>query len=186
MDATKLEVGPANVYIWEGATPAAVNVGYIDEDLEVSIASQTTDLTGAQAGTTPLNKVVTGVEVTIAFTFREMDLINWRRAIANAIAVADTGTPTDRRIDIAPRAGLSMRTLAKKLEIRPLIGGVETADDEKIIIAPLAAPSGDTVALSFGNTNQRGLRATFYCFPDPANGDRCLFIGDDTATGATF
>jgi len=180
MDSTALKLGPCNVYLYEGS--ADVNIGYVDDGVIVNIETSTVDLTASQLGTTPIDKVVTGVTVSITVPFKEILLENFQRAIANTDLIVDGTTPTKRRLEILPKAGLSLLSTAKKLTIKPIDGGVETTDKERWIVAPLAAPDGSTVSIAFGNTDQQMIEANFYCFPDSANGNRCLYLGDSTAT----
>lgn len=157
------------------------NVGYTDDDTTISITGEVADLTASQEGTTPVNKVVTGVNGVLEFSFKEMRMENWKRALANARVYKNTGN-TLQRMEVLTSAGLDLRSISRRIELRPLIGGAETSNIMKIFVIPIAAPSGDTVSLAFGNTAQRALKATFYMFPDPSKRSRIMYMGSDDAS----
>jgi hypothetical protein len=183
-DTTKLHLGPCNVYLKEGG--ADVNIGYVLDGVTVDIETAVVDLNASQLGTTPADKIVTGVKVSIKVPFAEISLENFKRAIASAATQVDTVDPLKRKLTVSPAAGQSLRAMAKKLTIKPIDGGVETTNKERWIIAPLASPDGSTVAIAFGNGEQQNVEANFYCFPDTANGNVCLTMGDETASGAAI
>lgn len=175
MDIAKLETGPCNVYLDD------VDVGALDDGVTVEVTSETTDLTASQFGTTPINKVITGVSVKVSFAMKEVSLDSFRAAISNSDAiVTDAVDPTKKKLQITPKAGTDLRSIASKLVLKPIIGGVETADANKFYTAPVAAPDAGTVSIAFGNTEQRKINATFICFPDPLTNE-VLILGDETA-----
>lgn len=170
-----------------GATATAIvgggylrNVGYTSDDTVISISGEAQDLTAAQEGTTAIDTILTGVNGTLEFSFKEIKLDNWKKATGAArLYVDNTTTPVGRRLEIVPSAGLSLRGIARRVEVRPIVGGVETTNPEHIFVIPLAAPSADTISLSFSNTEQRSMKATFKMFPDPTKRSRIMFLGSD-------
>ena len=59
----------------------------------------------------------------------------------------------------------SRRAAAKALVIKPLIGGVETTDEQEWLTFPLAAiASGQAVELSYNDGNQQIIAANFKVF----------------------
>jgi hypothetical protein len=160
-------------------------IGGTDDGTEVSVKTDSIALTVSQLGTTPADKVVTGVEVMVKVVLKEIKLESFKRAIASATTIVDDSAPTHRRLEIVPKPGLSLRSIAKRLTIKPILGAVETTDKEAWIVAPIAAPDATTVKVAFSNTAQRVIEANFYCFPDTANANRCLFMGDESAADVT-
>lgn len=171
LDSTKLQMGPANVYFDD------VHLGYLGEDLSIEIASEVSPLTGAQAGTSPLDKVVTGGSVRITLPLKQITPELMATGILNAVLV--TGAVSGTRVDITNRVGLSARSLAKRLEIRSILGGIETVDPAFIYVCPEASPADSTVTIPFSPTEQRVIEVTFEVWPNASTG-RWMYLGDET------
>ena len=182
MDTTKLKIGPANVYLEEGGVD--VNIGFTNGQITFESEVQTIDLVADQLGTTPIDKIVTGASVMITVPLAEISLESFKRAMATAKTFVDDVDDTKRRLEIHPNAGQSLRALSKKLTIKPIDGGAETTNKERWIIAPIASPDATTVSIAFGNSDQQGIEAKFVCFPDVDNGNRMVYMGDETADDA--
>lgn len=170
LDASLLEVGPANVYYDN------VLLGFMGDDLAVTIATEATPLTGAQTGSIPQDKVVSGGSFRVTVPFKEISLQNFARAIPNAILV--TGATSGTRVDFVSQVGKSMRALAKKLEIRKFRGGSESTDPKDFLVIPFASPVDGEVTIPFHPTEQRVITATFEAWPDASG--RWAFAGDET------
>ncbi len=171
LDATKLEVGPANVYLEENGED--VLLGFLGEDLTVNMATEATALTGAQTGTVPQDKVVTGGSFRVTVPLKEISLENLARSFPNCLITGDKS-----RIDFKPRVGLSLRSLAKKLTIKKIVGGVESALKKDILIIPEASPVDAEVAYTYHPTTQRVINATFEAWPQAAD-NRWAYMGDE-------
>jgi len=174
LDATKLEVGPANVYLDETGDQL---LGYMGDDLTVTMGTEAVALTGAQKGTSPLDKVVTGGSFKVSVPFKEISLQNFARAFPNCQLV---GT-SPQRVDFVNRVGLSLRSLAKKLTIKKIIGGVESTNKKDILIIPLASPVDAEVSVTYSPTEQRVINASFEAWPDDTTG-RWAYMGDELAS----
>jgi hypothetical protein len=170
LNANNLEVGPANVYFDD------VLLGYMGDTLALLISTEVVPLTGAQAGTSPINKVVSGGNVTVRVPFKEVTMQNFARAIPNAVLV--TGATSGTRLDIKNRVGFLLRSLAKKLVIKKIIAGQETTDPAHIIVIPEATPAESEITFPFSPTEQRILEVTFQAWPDGTTG-RWAFMGDE-------
>ncbi len=171
LDATKLEIGPANVYLDEGS--GDVLLGYMGEDLTVHMVTTAAPLTGAQKGDVPLDKVVTGGSFRVTVPFKEISLETLARAYPNSVLTADKS-----RIDFKPRVGLSLRSLGKKLTIKKIVGGVESALKKDILIIPEATAVDAEVTFTYHPTTQRVINASFEAWPDDVTG-RWGYMGDE-------
>ena len=171
LNSQYLELGPANVYIEESGQD--VNIGYLAEGLEYHATVTAAELTGAQKGTSPLDKIITGGRVWIVVPFKEITLTNLARAFPGCVLTADK-----TRVDFKNRVGLSMRSLAKKMTIKKIIGGVESALKSDQIIIPEASPADTELNIPFGPTAQRVITATFEAWPDDTTG-RYAYAGDE-------
>lgn len=178
LDATLLEVGPANVYIDDGSPAPGLLLGFMGDELAVTMSTEVSILTGAQRGTVPLDKVVSGGFFRVTVPFKEISLENLQLGFPNSELFILGGT----RVDFKPKVGLSMLSLAKKMTIIKLIGGVESLLAEDTLVIPLASPSDTEVVFPYHPTEQRIILATFEAFPDPANNDRWAFMGDEAAS----
>lgn len=170
LDATLLEVGPANVY-WDG-----VLLGYMGEELAVTVATEATPLTGAQTGTIPQDKVISGGSFRITVPFKEISLENFARAIPSAVLL--TGATSGKRLEFRARVGQSLRALAKPMQIRKIVGGVESTATRDHLTIPLASPVDAEVTIPFHPTEQRVIVATFEAWPDPTQNNRWAYWGD--------
>ncbi len=172
-DSGNLELGPCNIYLEEQALDQ--NVGYLG-NVTLNLASEASPLTGAQKGTSPLDKILTGGSVRLTVEFKEMTLKNFARAYPHAVLVGDSG-----RVDFTNRVGLSLRSLAKKLTLKKIVGGVESALVKDHLIIPEASPVEGELSVAFTPTDQRVLAATFEAWPDDVTG-RWGFLGDELAS----
>jgi len=174
LDARNLEVGPANVYLEESGVD--VLLGYLGEDLTLEMASTASPLTGAQKGETPLDKVISGGSFKLTVPFKEITLENFSRAFPNSTLTGDKA-----RVDFLPRVGLSMRSLAKKLTLKKIIGGVESTQAKDHLVILEASPVDGSVSIVFSPTGQRVIKATFEGWPDDETG-RWAFMGDELSS----
>lgn len=157
-------------------TGTPVDVGALGEGLQVVVGTAAQELTAAQTGNVAQDEVVTGGQVTFTVPFKEMVFENFARAIPNARVIE--GADGKRRLDFVVRVGESRRQFATRLELRPMIGGVETTDPNEIYIVPLATAVAADVTIPFSPTAQQEMSATFRAWPD-ANG-RWMFKGSET------
>ena len=172
-DSSNLELGPCNIYLEEDGSD--VNVGYLG-NVTLTMTVEASPLTGAQKGTSPLDKVLTGGGVQVAIEFKEITLANFARAFPGAVLTADGG-----RVDFINRVGLSMRDQAKQLTLKKIVGGEESALTKDWLIIPEASPVEGGITVSFTPTDQRVLAATFEAWPNDTTG-RWGYLGDELAS----
>ena len=146
-------------------TGVATDVGALGEGLQVVIATETSPLTAAQSGNLSQDEVVSGGRFEITVPFKEITMQNLERAIPGAYISSNGDDPPVRTLEFYVSVGASMRARATRLEIRPLIGGNETADPEEILVVYEASPSGSEVTLAYHPTDQREIAATFRGWP---------------------
>lgn len=172
-DSSNLELGPCNIYLEE--SDVDVNVGYLGT-VTLKLSSEASALTGAQKGTSPLDKILTGGGVQVTVEFKELTLQNFARAYPHAVLTGDA-----RRVDFTNRVGLSLRSLAKKLTLKKIVGGAESALTKDHLIIPEASPVEGDLSVAFTPTDQRVLSATFEAWPNDTTG-RWGFFGDELAS----
>jgi hypothetical protein len=167
VDANLLELGPANVYF------DSVHLGFLGDDLGVTVAAEAQPLTGAQTGTIPQDKVVTGGSFRITVPLKEISMGNFARAFPNAVLTSGGATG---RLDFQSRVGLSMRSLAKEMQIIKIKGGVESTIARDKLIIPLCSPVDAEVTIPYSPTEQRVITASFEAWPDSTG--RWAYISD--------
>jgi hypothetical protein len=166
-DATLLEAGPANVYFDNQI------LGYMGEELALHIEPSVIALTGAQAGTAPLDKVVSGGRVYVTAPLKEWSISRFAKSIL--LAKLGAGAASGR-LDLINTVGLSARSLAKELKIVKIIAGVETTDPNHIIVFPEASPADSPITIPFSPTTQRQVGVTFEAWPN-ATTNRWGYMG---------
>jgi hypothetical protein len=182
-NSANLMSGPAIIYIDESGD---VDFGFTKGPVKLDVTAQVLNLMADQLGTTPANKIITGIEAKVTIPLAEYTLVNIKRSFANAVPLQDDVTAGHKRVDLRPLAGKSLLSRAKKITIKPIdpITAIETTNKDLWITIPLASPDETTIGLELGTESQRVINATFYCFPDTANSNRVLYFGDGTAVDA--
>lgn len=177
-DPSFLEVGPANVFLRNPTTLDDEILGFMGEDMALTISTEAVELTGAQRGTVPLDKVITGGFFRVTIPFKEITLENFQLGIPNSEIFTTGGT----KVEFRPRVGQSLRALARRMTIIKIIGGVQSTLAEDTFIIPLASPVDAEVSFPFSPTEQRIINATFEAFTDESLGGRWAFVGDEFAS----
>lgn len=178
LDPLQLEVGPANVFLFNPVSGDDELLGFMGDDMTITVATEAVPLTGAQTGNVPQDKVVIGGSFQITIPFKEITIEKLAQGIPNSDLFILGGT----KVEFRPKVGLSMRGTAVKMTIKKLIGGVESTLPEDIFVIPLAAAVDAEVTIPFSPTEQRVINATFEAWPDPAFGNRWAFVGDEFAS----
>lgn len=185
-DTVFVSTTPATLTATGKTIDADVNLGYLDEGLEVSAESgDSVEMKGSQAGTTILGRVLSGLgQVLVKAELKQISVENIKRAFPNSGAV--TISTTKKGIAIKPRAGFDMVASSTPLIVKPILNGIEVTDKNKWVFAPLACPTGAGFSLAFNNADQRKFTAEFECYPDILNvteADVTLIFGDPTLWG---
>lgn len=169
--------GPTFLTGGDGAE-VTVDVGYLGDEVAFQVTTEAANLTGAQAGNTPLDKVVIGGMVKVVIPFKEISLDNLRRGVPSA-RVTQNATATKRRVDFVVAVGQSMRqTLSVKMTIKKIKGGFESPLPADHIIIPEISPAEGEVNFPFAPTTQRVIMTNWYAWPNDVTG-RWAFMGDE-------
>lgn len=158
-------------------TGVATDVGFLGDAVAYQVTTETANLTGAQAGNVPLNKVVIGGMCKVVIPFKEISLDNLRLGVPSARLVENADS-TKRRVDFTVAVGADLRSLARKMEIRKIKGGFESTEPKDIIIIPEISPAEGEVNFPFAPTTQREIMTNWYAWPDDTTG-RWAFLGDE-------
>lgn len=170
------DAGPVNL-AGGSDTGTARDVGYLGEGVVYQITTSAADLTGAQKGNVPLDKVVIGGMVKVVIPFKEINMENFKAGIP-LTRLVENSDGSRRRLDFSVTVGLSMRSQALKMELRKIKGGFESALPEDRIIIPEISPADGEVTFPFAPTTQREITSNWYAWPDDATG-RWAFTGTE-------
>jgi hypothetical protein len=163
-----------------GGNGAAIrsDVGFLGDEVAYQVVTEAANLTGAQTGNVPQDKVVIGGTVKVVIPFKEISLDNLRRGVPSA-RVVENADQSKRRVDFNVAVGQSMRqTLTVKMEIIKIKGGFESPLPADRIIIPEISPAEGEVNFPFAPTTQRVIMTNWYAWPD-SNTGRWAFMGDE-------
>ena len=155
-----------------------VDVGFLGDEVAYQVTTESANLTGAQTGNVPQDKVVIGGMVKVIIPFKEIDLDNLRRGVPSA-RVVENQDKSKRRVDFTVAVGASMRQqLSVKMVIRKIKGGFESPLPADHIIIPEISPAEGEVNFPFAPTTQRVIMTNWYAWPNFQTG-RWAFMGDE-------
>lgn len=166
-------LGPCNVYFEE--LGADVDVGYLGT-VTVNIATESAPLTASQKGTSPVDGIVTGGKVTVTIEFAELTFENFARVYPGATVTGDGD-----RVDFLLSVGTSLRSLAKQVTLKKIVGGDESTDPADWLIFPELSPDAGEISLAFDAETQRRIVGNFTAWPGDADNRFCYF-GDELAS----
>lgn len=158
-------------------TGVATDVGFLGDAVAYQVTTETANLTGAQTGNVPQNKVVIGGMTKVVIPFKEISLDNLRLGVPSA-RVVENSDKSKRRVDFTVAVGSDLRSLALKMEIRKIKGGFESSEPKDIIIIPEISPAEGEVNFPFAPTTQREIMTNWYAWPDSIT-QRWAFLGDE-------
>jgi hypothetical protein len=154
------------------------DVGFLGDEVAYQVVTEAANLTGAQTGNVPQDKVVIGGSVKVVLPFKEIDLDNFQAGVPSArVTVNSDGSK--KRVDFHVAVGASMRQqLSVRMLIKKIKGGFESPLSEDQIIIPEISPAEGEVNFPFAPVTQRVIMTNWYAWPDPNTG-RWAFTGDE-------
>lgn len=169
--------GPTFLTGGDGAE-TTVDVGFLGDAVAFQVTTEAANLTGAQTGNVPQDKVVIGGMVKVVIPFKEISLDNLRRGVPSA-RVVENADQSKRRVDFTVAVGASMRQqLSVKMTIKKIKGGFESPLPADHIIIPEISPAEGEVNFPFAPTTQREIMTNWYAWPN-SNTGRWAFMGDE-------
>jgi hypothetical protein len=160
-------------------TYKGVDLGYTKGGVEVTVESETHEVTIDQFGNTPVNDYVMGAKITVKVPLAETTVQNMATIMPGGKLVIDE-TDTDKiRADISSGVGLNLIDIAGVLTLHP-IGRADSDISEDFTVWKAATAGG----LSFGYKvdEERVFDCEFKGYP--ADDKRLFSYGDVTATAA--
>ncbi len=166
--------------VTEGDT--AVDVGFVDGDIEISVSEGLVDITAHEAGSNVLSQIRTGKQVEIGITLKETSVAQLRRIFRQGGGAFTPVGASGTELNGWGRAGDFLQTItqAKKLVLHPKVLGA--ADHTRDFTFHSAYPQLDS--FSFSGENILAVPLKFKCYPKLSLNDRIEYFsfGDSTQT----
>ncbi len=160
----------------------AVDVGYIDGDIEVSTAEDLVDVTSEQNGTNVLSQIRTGKQVELVLNLQESSVAQMKRVLRQGGgAFTPVGANGTEVVGWGQSSDFSQTILqAKKLVLHPVVLG--SSDKSRDMTFQLAYPMLET--LTFSGENKFVIPVTFKCYPKTSLNSRVQYFafGDGSQT----
>lgn len=141
-----------------------VDLGYTKGGVEVSVATESKEITVDQFGKTPINKIIMARKVTVKAPLAETTLENLAAIMPGATLVRNAGN-TPIRVDVADGTGLDLLSIAQELRLHPI--GLPVGDTSQDFVVPLAATEGN-ISFAYKLEDERVFDIEFTGFPDSA------------------
>lgn len=155
-------------------TFGTVDLGYTKGGVEVTVATETHEVSVDQFGKTPINQYVMGRTVMVKVPMAETTLENLVAIMPGAkLSSTGTGPTMKRRVDVPTGVGINLLDFAKELVLHPQ--GKPDTDKSEDFIVPLAATAG-ALDFAYKLEDERIFNCEFKGFPDATG--RIFAIGD--------
>jgi len=116
-----------------------------------------------QAGTTPVDEVITGREVTVEIPLTRASVETLAKVVPNSELSGDT-------LKVKNPVGTTLRDTAKELILKPIKDNEPSADPKTWLTVFKASPRED-FEIVYNNEGQRVFKVTFVAFPDDTSGN---------------
>jgi hypothetical protein len=160
-----------------GLSYKGTDLGYTKGGVEVTVESETHEVTIDQFGNTPVNDYVMGAKITVKVPLAETTVQNLATIMPGGTLVIDDTDSTKVRADVSSGVGLNLIDIAGPLILHPI--GKPASDTSEDFTVWRAATAG---GLDFGYKvdDERVFSCEFKGYP--ATDGRLFSYGDPTAT----
>jgi len=161
----------------------SADVGYIDGDIEVTMAEDLVDVTAHQTGTNVLGQIRTGKQIEVVLNFKETNAANLKKVLTSSIAASfmpNSGTASELIGVGFNKDFTNTMDSAAKLVLHPI--SKATGDHSEDVTFFYAYPMLEN--LTFSGENIATIPVTFKIYPKLANDNKANYfvIGDSTQT----
>jgi len=159
-------------------------MGFTKGGVEVTVETETHEVTVDQTGTTPINEYIMGRKVTVKAPLAETTLENLVATMPGAVIVADSEDPEKKYVTVPTGIGSNLLDFAKELVLHPK--GKPESDKSDDFTVFRAATAG-AMTFSYMLDEERIYSIEFKGYPviDDVTGKEKLFaVGDTTAVPA--
>lgn len=167
-----VKLGVCRVYFGEAEEDLGLTKGGVD----VSVSTETHEVTVDQYGDTPINEYITSRTAEVTVPMAETTLENAVKIMPGARLLTDAEDPDKRYVEVPTGTGLSLMDYAQRLRLHPIANADDNREDDFILYR--AATPGE-IDYSYKLDEERIFSCTFKGYPD--DDSRLFALGDFTA-----
>lgn len=160
-------------------TFGGTDLGFTKGGVEVSVETQTHEVTVDQMGDTPINEYITSRSCTVTVPLAETTLENLVKVMPGATLVTDTQETTKKYVTVPTATGQSLLKVAQVLVLHPIANADNDKSDDFTV---MRAATAGAMSYSYKLDDERIFSCEFKAYADE---DGNLFkVGDTSAVSA--
>ena len=160
-------------------TFGGTDLGFTKGGVEVSVETQTHEVTVDQMGDTPINEYITSRSCTVTVPLAETTLENLVKVMPGATLVTDTKVSTKKYVTVPTATGQSLLKVAQVLILHPIANAENDKSDDFTV---MRAATAGAMSYSYKLDDERIFSCEFKAYADE---DGNLFkVGDTSAVAA--
>lgn len=160
-------------------TFGGTDLGFTKGGVEVSVETQTHEVTVDQMGDTPINEYITSRSCTVTVPLAETTLENLVKVMPGATLVTDTQETTKKYVTVPTATGQSLLKVAQVLVLHPIANADNDKSDDFTV---MRAATAGAMSYSYKLDDERIFSCEFKAYADE---DGNLFkVGDTSAVAA--
>ena len=160
-------------------TFGGTDLGFTKGGVEVSVETQTHEVTVDQMGDTPINEYITSRSCTVTVPLAETTLENLVKVMPGATLVTDTQETSKKYVTVPTATGQSLLKVAQVLVLHPIANADSDKSDDFTV---MRAATAGAMSYSYKLDDERIFSCEFKAYADE---DGNLFkVGDTSAVSA--
>lgn len=160
-------------------TFGGTDLGFTKGGVEVSVETQTHEVTVDQMGDTPINEYITSRSCTVTVPLAETTLENLVKVMPGATLVTDTQETSKKYVTVPTATGQSLLKVAQVLVLHPIANADNDKSDDFTV---MRAATAGAMSYSYKLDDERIFSCEFKAYADE---DGNLFkVGDTSAVSA--
>lgn len=160
-------------------TFGGTDLGFTKGGVEVSVETQTHEVTVDQMGDTPINEYITSRSCTVTVPLAETTLENLVKVMPGATLVTDTKEATKKYVTVPTATGQSLLKVAQTLVLHPIANAENDKSDDFTV---MRAATAGAMSYSYKLDDERIFSCEFKAYADE---DGNLFkVGDTSAVAS--
>lgn len=160
-------------------TFGGTDLGFTKGGVEVSVETQTHEVTVDQMGDTPINEYITSRSCTVTVPLAETTLENLVKVMPGATLVTDTQENTKKYVTVPTATGQSLLKVAQTLVLHPIANAENDKSDDFTV---MRAATAGAMSYSYKLDDERIFSCEFKAYADE---DGNLFkVGDTSAVAS--
>ena len=160
-------------------TFGGTDLGFTKGGVEVSVETQTHEVTVDQMGDTPINEYITSRSCTVTVPLAETTLENLVKVMPGATLVTDTQETTKKYVTVPTATGQSLLKVAQTLVLHPIANADSDKSDDFTV---MRAATAGAMSYSYKLDDERIFSCEFKAYADEEGN---LFkVGDTSAVAS--